>query len=175
MTCNRCKVGNVLVFTEYVCESTYKQDENNEWKEEKPAILEHNELYSRCDYCRAEYKVNEYQFYKHGNIQVCDARDVKVEIQLRRISNPIIKIFEDDNRIFELLESLGWVVLPPSPNLLPTPEAFVKTYRCPSGNGLFGELDIPEAEKLKEATEKALSDNGIPYYTRKLTFLDDDF
>lgn len=172
MECTKCKKGKVNVHVRYECETIYKQDKDGVWKASKPTVLGYTNLYGECNKCGETYTVNEHLFYNEGKIQLNEQGSEKVEIQTSGNQNPSIKVMVDDKKIFALLETLGWVVEPIFEKMPQIPGMFEKVYCCPKGKGLFGGLVKEKADKLLADTEKAFSDNGIPYYSRELTLAD---
>lgn len=172
MKCLKCKIGTITVHSHCEYETVYKQGKDGIWKASKPRLLAYTNLYAACDACKKEYFVDEYLFYNKGEIRVYETDKVAVEIQTQKNDNPSVKVMTDDKKIFELLEALGWEVDPMFEKLPQIPGMFEKMYYSPKGSELFGRLKKDEVDKLLMDTKKALSENGIPYYSRELTLAD---
>ena len=171
MRFTKFKKGEVLVHLRYECETIFKETKDKGWVGSEPRVL-YATPYGECDKCGTVYNANEHLFSKKNEIHLYEPGSEMVEIQTSGNQNPTVRVMVNNEKIFAMLEVLGWVVDPIYEKLPPIPGMFEKIYCCPKGKGLFGGLEKDKADKLLEETKEALSNQRIPFCSRELTLAD---
>lgn len=172
MNCTKCTTGTIKVYLHGETKTIFSETSSG-WKKVLSQTLGYNRIYGKCDVCKEEYFVNENKFYNQGEIEVYTT-DIKVQICSDENGTSLsLVVYEHNEELYKLIESLGWVVdegmdiLP----LLP-PARYEKYYNAPKGSGIFGGLDKKESEALITKTGEVLSKNSIPYSTKIMTLAD---